>query len=135
MNIVIMLKINNNEYKVLSSEIKFVNATNNNIKGYSILISLDIEFNNIKGYIAFYVDFFNDMNFKNIENKRYEELPTNHDSKIEMIEIFDTQEFINFIDSIVKLEFGCIKNNRIEMSLNINDESIKLDYQGELNII
>ena len=129
-----MLKINNNEYKVLSSEIKFVNATNNNIKGYSILISLDIEFNNIKGYITFYVDFFNNMNFKNIENKRYEELPTNHASKIAMIEIFDTQKFIDFVDSIVKLEFGCIQNNRIKMSLNINDENIKLDYQGELDI-
>ncbi len=129
-----MLKINNNEYKVLSSEIKFVNATNNNIKGYSILISLDIEYNNIKGYIAFYVDFFDNMDFKNIENKRYEELPTNLDSKIEMIEIFDTKEFIDFVDSIVKLEFGCIQNNRIKMSLNINDENIKLDYQGELDI-
>lgn len=129
-----MLKINNNEYKVLSSEIKFVNATNNNIKGYSILISLDIEYNNIKGYIAFYVDFFDNMDFKNIENKSYEELPTNLDSKIEMIEIFDTKEFIDFVDSIVKLEFGCIQNNRIKMSLNINDENIKLDYQGELDI-
>ena len=129
-----MLKINNNEYKVLSSEIKFVNATNNNIKGYSILISLDIEYNNIKGYIAFYVDFFHNMDFKNIENKRYEELPTNLDSKIEMIEIFDTKEFIDFVDSIVKLEFGCIQNKRIKMSLNINDENIKLDYQGELDI-
>lgn len=129
-----MLKINNNEYKVLSSEIKFVNATNNSIKGYSILISLDIEFNNIKGYITFYVDFFNNIDFKNIENKKYEELPTNHSSKIVMIEIFDTEKFIDFIDSIVKLEFGCIQNNRIKMSLNINDENIKLDYQGELDI-
>ena len=129
-----MLEINNNEYKVLSSEIKFVDATNNEIKGYSILISLDIEFNNIKGYITFYVDFFNNMDFKNIENKRYEELPTNHDSKIAMIEIFDTQNFIDFIDSIVKLEFGCIQDNHIKMNLNINDENIKLNYQGELSI-
>ena len=52
-----MLKINNNEYKILSSEIKYAQATYNNKKGYSILVSLDIELNNIKGYISFYVDF------------------------------------------------------------------------------
>ena len=51
-----MLRINNNEYKVLNSEVKYVNATHNTKKGYSILVSLDIEFNNIKGYISFYVD-------------------------------------------------------------------------------
>lgn len=52
-----MLKINNNEYKVLISEIKYVNATHNARKGYSILVSLDIEWNNAKGYLSFYVDF------------------------------------------------------------------------------
>lgn len=53
-----MLKINNNEYKILSSEIKYVNATYNTKKGYSILVSLDIELNDVKGYVSFYVDFF-----------------------------------------------------------------------------
>ncbi len=129
-----MLLINNKEYRVLSSKIKYINATYNKIKGYSILISLDIELNNIKGYINFYVDFFPDKNFKNIENKTYEELPTNLDSKISMIEIFDTNEFIDFIESIVILEFKTIQNNQIEVNLSINDEAIKLDYNGQLDI-
>ena len=129
-----MLLINNKEYKVLSSEIKYVNATYNKIKGYSILISIDIELNNIKGYINFYVDFFANKDFKNIENKRYEELPSNLDSKISMIEIFDTHEFIDFIESIVILEFKTIQNNQIEVNLNINDKIIKLNYNGLLDI-
>ena len=66
-----MLKINNKEYKVLTSEIKYVNATHNARKGYSILVSLDIELNNVKGYISFYVDFFEDKHFKNIKNRKY----------------------------------------------------------------
>lgn len=37
-----MLRINNNEYKVLNSEVKYVNATHNTKKGYSILVSMDI---------------------------------------------------------------------------------------------
>ena len=129
-----MLKINNSEYKVLTSEIKYVNATHNARKGYSILVSLDIELNNVKGYISFYVDFFEDKHFKNIKNRKYIELPTELNSKITMIEIFDTDNFIDFIDSEVNLEFGNIYNNQIEMKLNINDELIKLEYKGLLNI-
>ena len=129
-----MLLINDKEYKVLSSQIKYVDAVYNKIKGYSILISLDIELNNIKGYISFYVDFFTNDDFKNIENKKYKELPTNLDSKITMIEIFDTYKFIDFIDSIVILEFKTIENGQIEGKLNINDETIKLIYNGKFNI-
>lgn len=129
-----MLKINNNEYKVLSSEIKYAQATYNNKKGYSILVSLDIEFNNIKGYISFYVDFFETNDIKNIENKKYIELATESNSKITMIEILDTQNFIDFIDSEINLEFGNIINNQIKMNLIIDDSLIKLEYNGFLDI-
>lgn len=53
-----MLKINDNKYNVLSSQIKFVNAKYNKQKGYSILATIDIELNGVKGYISFHVDFF-----------------------------------------------------------------------------
>lgn len=129
-----MLKINNNEYKVLSSEIKYAQATYNNKKGYSILVSLDIEFNNIKGYISFYVDFFETNDIKNIENKKYIELATESNSKITMIEILDTKNFIDFIDSEINLEFGNIINNQIKMNLIIDDSLIKLEYNGFLDI-
>ena len=129
-----MLKINNSEYKVLASEIKYVNATHNAKKGYSILVSLDIELNNNKGYISFYVDFFEDKDFKNIKNRKYLELPTKMDSKITMIEIFDNTDFIDFIDSEVSIEFGDIDNDKIKMNLSINDKLVKLDYKGLLNI-
>ena len=129
-----MLKINNSEYKVLASEIKYVNATHNARKGYSILVSLDIELNNAKGYVSFYVDFFEDKDFKKIENRKYVELPTEIDSKITMIEIFDTTDFTDFIDSVVNLEFGDIDNNQIKMILSINDKLIKLEYQGLLSL-
>lgn len=129
-----MLRINNNEYKVLTSELKYVDATYNSKKGYSILVSLDIQLNGIKGYISFYVDFFDDNDIKIIENRKYIELPTELNSKISMIEIYDTNNFIDFIDSEVNLEFGNIDNDRIEMKLNIDDELIKLEYKGLLNI-
>ena len=129
-----MLRINNNEYKVLTSDLKYVDATYNSKKGYSILVSLDIQLNEIKGYISFYVDFFDDNDIKIIENRKYIELPTQLNSKISMIEIYDTNNFIDFIDSEVNLEFGNIDNDRIEMKLNIDYELIKLEYKGLLNI-
>ena len=129
-----MLRINNNEYKVLTSDLKYDDATYNSKKGYSILFSLDIQLNEIKGYISFYVDFFDDNDIKIIENRKYIELPTELNSKISMIEIYDTNNFIDFIDSEVNLEFGNIDNDRIEMKLNIDDELIKLEYKGLLNI-
>lgn len=129
-----MLRINNNEYKVLTSDLKYVDATYNSKKGYSILVSLDIQLNETKGYISFYVDFFDDNDIKIIENRKYIELPTQLNSKISMIEIYDTNSFIDFIDSEVNLEFGNIDNDRIEMKLNIDDELIKLEYKGLLNI-
>ena len=97
-------------------------------------IVLDIELNNAKGYVSFYVDFFEDKDFKKIENRKYVELPTEIDSKITMIEIFDTTDFIDFIDSVVNLEFGDIDNNQIKMILSINDKLIKLEYQGLLSL-
>lgn len=129
-----MLEINNNKYNVLSSQIKFVNAKYNKQKGYSILVTIDIELNGVKGYISFYLDFFNDNDFKNIENKEYNELPTKLNSKITMIEIFDTKNFVDFIDSNVIVKFGNILNNKIETNIKIDDKLIKLDYQEILDI-
>lgn len=129
-----MLKINNNEYNVLMSSIKYVEAIYNSQKVYSALVLLDIQSNGNKGYISFYIDFFDEDDIKNIENKKYRELPTELNSKISMIEIYDTQNFIDFIDSEINLEFGNIVNNQVEMKLDIDDELIKLEYKGLLGI-
>lgn len=129
-----MLKINNNEYNVLMSSIKYVEAIYNSQKVYSALVLLDIQLNGNKGFISFYIDFFDENDIKNIENKKYRELPTELNSKISIIEIYDTKNFIDFIDSEINLEFGNIVNNQIEMKLDIDDELIKLEYKGLLGI-
>lgn len=129
-----MLYINNLEYKLLTSQIRYMECYGNDVKGYSALVEIGFVHNNIKGYIAFYVDFFEDTNFKNIENKTYIELPTDLHPKIDMIEIYDTENFIDFIDSEVKVVFGNIINNEIETEIYIDDESIKIKYTGKLKI-
>lgn len=124
-----MLKINNEEYNVLSSEVRWVDATYNNRKGYSILVDIKLNHNGINGYINFYVDFFDNRDDNYIINKKYVELPSELNSKIDSVEIFDTKTFIDLIDSNVTLEFGNIKDNKIYMKLDINDELIKIEYK------
>ena len=124
-----MLKINNEKYKVLSSEVRWVDATYNKRKGYSILVDIKLNHNGINGYINFYVDFFDNRDDNYIINKKYVELPSELNSKIDSVEIFDTKTFIDFIDSNVTLEFGNIKDNKIYMKLDINDELIKIEYK------
>ena len=129
-----MLKINDKKYNILSSEIKFVDATHNKTKGYSILLSIDISLNDIKGYISFYVDFFSNKDYKNIENKKYIDIPTELNSKISLMEIYDTKNFIDFIDSEVIVEFGKIEDKKIEMNLLLNDKLILLEYNDILDL-
>lgn len=124
-----MLKINNEEYNILSSEVRWVDATYNKRKGYSILVDIKLNHDGINGYINFYVDFFDNRDDNYIINKKYNELLSELNSKIYSVEIFDTKTFIDFIDSNVTLEFGDIKDNKIYMKLDINDELIKIEYE------
>lgn len=124
-----MLKINNEEYNVSSSEVRWVDVTYNKRKGYSILVDIKLNHNGINGYINFYVDFFDNRDDNYIINKKYVELPSELNSKIDSVEIFDTKTFIDLIDSNVTLEFGNIKDNKIYMKLDINDELIKIEYK------
>lgn len=124
-----MLKINNEEYNVSSSEVRWVDVTYNKRKGYSILVDIKLNHNSINGYINFYVDFFDNRDDNYIINKKYVELPSELNSKIYSVEIFDTKTFIDLIDSNVNLEFGNIKDNKIYMKLDINDELIKIEYK------
>ena len=124
-----MLKINNEKYNILSSEVRWVDATYNKRKGYSILVDIKLNHNGINGYINFYVDFFDNRDDNCIINKKYVELQSELNPKIYSIEIFDTKTFIDLIASNVTLEFGNIKGNKIYMKLDINDELIKIEYK------
>lgn len=129
-----MLKINEREYNVSLATLKFVNANYNGVNGYSALVSLDITLNDVKGYISFYVDFFDNVDFNLLENKCYVDNLSNLDSKISMVEIYDTFTFIDFVDNDIKVEFGKIEDDNINMKLNINDELLTLEFEGSLKL-
>lgn len=131
-----MLKINNKEYTLMSAEIKLSNETYHKIKGYSPVVILKFIHNDIKGYADIYIrDIYNDKDFTVLINKIVKATPSDLNSEIDCVEIFDTDNFIDLIDSEVALEFKNIVNGNLETKLIIDDDLIKVEYEGGLKLI
>ncbi|MBR3362759.1 MAG: hypothetical protein IKG40_02410 [Bacilli bacterium] len=130
-----MFKINNMEPEIISTKIKYETAKYNKKEGYAINVEIDFKENGINGYINFYVDFFDNDSFSNIENKQYKENPIDLNSKLDCFEIYDTKNFIDYIESDVICKFECIHDNKINMKLYINDNNVKIEFDGILDVI
>ncbi len=131
-----MLIINNTEdFELIDEKIEIVNARNNGIAGYTFYVQTKFKKDGVEGYIQFYVGFYKNRSFQNIVLKKWKENPCDLDSTINYIEIFDTNQFIDFIDSRVYLEFGNIIDDKIEMKFIVDDESIQMDYISLLRLV
>lgn len=129
-----IIKINNTSYNVINSKVKYALSTHNGYKGYAILVTMDIGKDEFKGYVSFYVDFFLNDDFKNIENKSYIENLNEFESKISMLEILTESDFTDYVHGKVFLNFGNIINKQINMDLRIDSKELKLDYHGLLDL-
>ena len=129
-----IIKINNTSYNVINSKVKYALSTHNGYKGYAILVTMDIGKGEFKGYVSFYVDFFLNNDFKNIENKSYIENLNEFESKISMLEILTESDFTDYVHGKVFLNFGNIINKQINMDLRIDSKELKLDYHGLLDL-
>ena len=129
-----IIKINNASYNVINSKVKYAQSTYNGYKGYAILVTMDIGKGEFKGYVSFYVDFFLNNDFKNIENKSYIENLNEFESKISMLEILTESDFTDYVHGKVFLNFGNIINKQINMDLRIDSKELKLDYHGLLDL-
>ena len=129
-----IIKINNTSYNVINSKVKYAQSTYNGYKGYAILVTMDIGKDEFNGYVSFYVDFFLNNDFKNIENKSYIENLNEFDSKVSMLEILTESDFTDYVHGKVFLNFGNIKNKQINMDLRIDSKELKLDYHGLLDL-
>lgn len=130
-----MLYIDNEKREIISNEIRFVNANIDRVNGYSILIEIIYAYNKKREFLTFSIDFFNDKNFENIENKTYIDIPTKRYSKIRIVEITEAKNLIKHIKNDVKIIFGSIKDNTIPTEINIDIEYLKINYNGKLDII
>ena len=129
-----MININGKKYKIITKTIKFQNEIYNKVNGYFPTIHIRFINKDIEGYIMFDLEFCNTKDFNNIINKKYIGNPSDFNSKVSCVEIFDTEKFIDYVDSDVYFELRNIVDNGIECQLKIDDSAIKLEFEGELDI-
>ena len=120
-----MLKINNKDCEVTEETIKFTKSKINNKDGYS-QNKTPLFYG---GYLTFYIDFSDKKDFKKIENKIFTK------EQIKMFELYSDKQFIDYIDGDIYLKFGAISNNSVETTLKIDDQEVKLEYNGSLLLI
>ena len=129
-----MLKIDDKEYEVTIQNIKICNFIDNFDKGYDI--DIQIKFGK-KGFLNLSAGFEKDNNINNFINKEYIGNPYQvEDSQINFFEIFDDTKFLDTeIVNKIKLKIGNIVDNKIEASIELDDDLIKIRYYGNLDII
>lgn len=129
----IVLCIDNKYIDVIKQTIFVGNYIKNKNKGYNANIQL--EFINCKtkekGYINLDVGFEKKDNITNFLNKEYIGTPFKDDI---FIEVFDTEKFIDTdIESKIVVSLKEIKANKVHVIFEVNDELIKIKFDGFLN--
>ena len=128
-----MLEMNQQICEIRYSELRYVTSLFNSKRFYSFLVDIEFTLQNEKGYISFYIGDFEEKNIKNIEEK---EFFTNdyRNSNIQLLEIYDTKNFIDDINGSIDVKFGRVVDNTIEINVVVEDEFVHLKYNGILII-
>ena len=128
-----MLEINQKRCEIRYSTIHYVTSLFNSKCLYSFLVDVEFTLQNQKGYISFYIGNFEEENIKNIEEK---EFFTNDykNSKFQLLEIYDTKNFIDELSGTIDVKFGKVMDDIIEINIVVEDEQVHLKYDGILTI-
>lgn len=133
-----MLCIDNKNLEVIKQSVRVGNFTNNGDKGYNINIQLlFINTNtNEKGYINLDAGFEKNNDIGVFTNREYKGIPFDgEDNQFISFEVYDTEKFLdNEIKSKIKLKLKNKLENKIEVFFELNDELIKIKYDGYLDI-
>lgn len=132
-----MLYIDDKKIEIISQEIFVGKFTNNGNIGYNINISLTF-INSVtkeKGYINLDAGFEKDNSISSFLNREYVGLPFGHDNAFIFIEVFDTEKFLDTeLESEIIVKINDIKNNKVKVFFEVNDELIKIKYDGYTDI-
>ena len=123
-----MLKINDKIIDVYTTEIKYSNSQYNSDFGYSPVITIEYEQENKRGYISFFLDFHEELNFNMLTNKEYIDNPSDINSKISMLEIYDTKDFIDYVDSSVLVSVTVCSTISIFLTLPVISTYLPPDF-------
>lgn len=133
-----MLIINNKKLEITKQIIYVGKFTLNGEKGYNICIN--IEFNNLDNNKHGYIDLNAGFDIKNdinvFINREYKGIPFSDDNNYIYFEVYDTDNFFDTeIESSIIINIKSIIQNKVETYFELNDNLIKLKFDGFLDII
>ena len=132
-----MLYINNKKLNITKEEIFVGPFINNGIKGYCIEIQLRFtNEDNVKGYLNLDAGFEKSKDINIFVNREFKGVPFTNGNTFFSFEVFDTENFYDSeIENPINLSLKNIKDNKFEVEFEVNDELIKIKYNGYLNIV
>ncbi len=131
-----MLYINDKKFTITKKQIKVVKFNNGGINGFCIRILLEFNHNNKKGYLDIDAGFEKSNNIENFINREYIGVPFDDDDQYIDLEVFDTEKFLaTEIESEIILKIKNMIDNKIVVSLELNDKLINIKFEGTLDII
>lgn len=132
-----MFYIDNKSLKITKQEVHIGKFTNNGNEGYNVCIKLKfINDDNINGYLNLDAGFGKNNGISFFSNREYKGIPFDNDNQFIYFEVFDTEKFLDTeIESEIIIKFGGIKDNKVKAFFELNDELIKIKYDGYLDII
>lgn len=132
-----MLSIDNKKLKVTKKEIFVGNIINNDLDGYDVGLTLEfINEDNVKGYLNLDVGYEKSNDINVFLNREYNGIPFFDDDQFIYFEVFDTEKFLDTeIESNIVIKFEDIKDNKVKVSFELNDELINIKYTGYLGIV
>ena len=132
-----MLNIDDKNLKVIKQEIFIGKFTNNGDEGYNVCIGLKfVSYDNVKGYLHLDAGFEKSNDINIFLNREYNGIPFEMDNQFIYFEVFDTEKFLDTeIESKIIIRFEDIKDKKVKTFFEINDDLIKIKFDGYLDII
>lgn len=132
-----MLYIDDKKLEITKQEIFVGKFTNNGEEGSSINITLSFinAITKEKGYINVCAGFEKEKSINYFLNKEFSGVPFANDFPFIFFEVFDTEKFLDTeIDSKITIKIKDIKDGKIETTFELDDELIRIKYDGYLDI-
>lgn len=132
-----MLYIDYKKLEITKQNIYVGRFTNHSEEGYNICIKLEFINNDNKGYLHLNAGFEKNNDINAFLNKEYNGIPfENNDNQYIFFEVFDTKKFLDTeIESKIIIRLKDMKDNKVETSFEVNDELIKIKFDGCLDVI
>ncbi len=132
-----MLYIDDKDLRITKQEIHVGKFINHGDEGFNICIGLKFVNNdNTNGYLNLVAGFEKTNDINAFVNKEYNGIPFENDNQFIYFEVFDTEKFLDTeIESKIIIRLEDIKDNKAKVFFELNDELIKIKFDGYLDVI